>query len=151
MLTIKIFFTIVFCFVGKPIDNTPNRSPSSKWYVSYQVWPDKFYPQWFQGMIYFLTPRYADIMFQTALNTHYMHTDDVFIGIVVSKIPDLKPGIRNVNAISHYTDGGYDHQIRMKPYWRNSHAIFYHVPSSKLYMEWSLPDLQEKAVPWFQW
>ena len=72
----------------------PVRNPFDTWYISREVWPYDTYPLWLQGMVYLLSPSNTADLFQAALRTHYMHTDDVFIGILVNKT--AKPGQKSL-------------------------------------------------------
>ena len=101
--------------------------------MSREVWaPDK-YPLWFQGLVYFLTPQHTGELFNTALNTHYMHTDDVFLGIVVNKTKVFTSStLYTLNWISQAEVCLW----YLKTLWDSGNAIFFHVPNIKLYESW---------------
>lgn len=114
------------------------RDKTDKWYVSEEAWPHKYFPTWFQGLVYFLTPRHAGLLYSAALNTPYMHTDDAFIGILVNKTSIFASGIRPITNISMYQGESYEDSVRMLSEWRHSPIIFFHIPNTQLFMEWSL-------------
>ncbi|KAF6019590.1 hypothetical protein EB796_022116 [Bugula neritina] len=87
-------------YMGKLISTHVNRDNSSKWFVSYELWPYKRYPIWFQGLAYMMTPKLAAKLPSLALNTAYMFTDDVYVGVLVSKIKDVDLIIDNSIVLS---------------------------------------------------
>lgn len=140
-------------FAGKPLMAVPNRDKGSKWYISKKVWPLDVYPTWFQGLVYFLTPRTTAQLFQTALSTCYMHTDDVFIGIVVNKTRSA--GIETIidHSISKFANRRQDPYRTLRPTWDKGRSTFFHVPNRTMYYTWALEDMCEEKPPkpWFQW
>ena len=88
---------------------------------------------WFQGLVYFLSPQYTGQLFTTALNTHYMHTDDVFMGILVNKTKEFRTGtvwpIKRL-ALSK------EKLFNLVKVWEKGRAIFYHVPQTRLFYTW---------------
>ena len=130
---------IMFYFTGKGISSVPHRRKSSKWYVSREVWAPDLYPVWFQGLVYFLTPQHAGELFQTALDTHYMHTDDVFVGIIVDKTSSIAPFTNKLRYISEFA--ATTKQLTTK--WLSSPSKFYHVPDLGLYYIWAVENLEK--------
>ena len=126
-------------FTGKGISSVPHRNKSSKWYVSREVWAPDLYPVWFQGLVYFLTPQHAGELFQTALDTHYMHTDDVFVGIIVDKTSSIAPFTNKLRYISEFA--ATTKQLTTK--WLSSPSKFYHVPDLGLYYIWAVENLEK--------
>ncbi|XP_067930291.1 beta-1,3-galactosyltransferase 1-like [Watersipora subatra] len=140
-------------YAGKSIDSIPNRHKHSKWYVSKEVWPEDTYPTWFQGLVYFLSPQHTAELFETALHTHYMHTDDVFIGILVSKTESIRPYTTALSSFSEFALEGFDVVKKLKPKWNKGSSIFFHMPELKPYYLWALEDLRQAEtpdIPWFQ-
>ena len=106
------------------------RSGYPQWIVTREEWPHDTYPTWFQGLVYFLNPRTAGEMYQQALHIHYLHTDDVFIGIIVSGTHSFKTGVvMKQNDISAC--------VQVRKYWNEGVIPFIHVPNNKLYTEWT--------------
>jgi len=141
-------------FTGVPIsDSSPNRNPESKWFVSEDVWPHKEYPTWFQGLIYFLSPRHAIDLFRTALRTKYMHTDDVYMGILVNRTASMQGALIPDTELSYFTQDDKGIVEILKPYWisEDDERIFYHMPSIQFFTEWYYEELYRKTTPWFQW
>lgn len=66
-----------------------------------------------------------------------MHTDDVFMGITVSKVPIFKTGIIEENHMSAFTPEGYKKEKKLTNEWKKGNIVFFHVPSSQLYKEWT--------------
>ena len=68
----------------------PERDPQNvKSYLSREAWQYDRFPLWFRGMVYLISPMKTSDLFQAALRTSYMHTDDVFIGICINKTAEL--------------------------------------------------------------
>lgn len=88
-------------------------------------------------MVYIISPRNAAELFQAALRTHYMHTDDVFMGILVNKTAEPGQVTQMVPTMSAYADldkpSGEHILCRI---WRKGQVPFYHVPDSELYLTW---------------
>ena len=116
--------------------------------MSREVWaPDK-YPLWFQGLVYFLTPQHTGELFNTALNTHYMHTDDVFLGIVVNKTKVFTSStLYTLNWISEAEFCMW----YLKTLWDSGNAIFFHVPNIKLYENWNAEETQQNRLAGSIW
>ena len=129
-----------------------NRNPDSKWYVSREVYPNDTYPVWFQGLVYFLTPSTTAELFKQSLQTRYMHTDDVFIGIVVHKVPSIQKGIikkNNLSAITNQNDAiGLEKHLGAA--WLRGNVPFFHIPDRKVFTSWAMDDLRLKPKHWFR-
>ena len=101
---------------------------------------------WFQGLVYFLSPQYTGQLFTTALNTHYMHTDDVFIGILVNKTKDFSTGeVLPLKGLSRSAVITHD----LQGSWKGASTIFYHVPDIELFYRWYSQDIPKKVC--LQW
>ena len=121
-------------FAGKTIAfSQPVRDKSSKWYISREVWAHDFYPLWFQGLVYFLTPRHTGLLFNASLHTHYMHTDDVFVGIIVHRTPEVQPFAKSIKFLSEFAMEGFDINKTLRPKWNTGLSKIYHIPILKLY------------------
>ena len=150
--TTFLFFWYLLCFIvvflGRAIpESEPVRNKTgkwAKWYVSREVWALDKYPLWFQGLVYFLTPQHTGELFNTALNTHYMHTDDVFLGIVVNKTKVFTT--KHLWSIEAFSEAESDMKY-LRTLWEDRKAIFYHVPDVKLYHSWYLEGLHEAYIP----
>ena len=138
-------------FAGKEIDSVPNRNKSSKWYTSREVYPYNKYPLWFQGLVYFLSPQHTGQLFETALDTHYMHTDDVFMGIIVNKTKSVQPYGRSLQFLSEFAIEGFDLVKTLQPLWEDGKSKLFHVPNIKVYYTWSLKDLDQSSRPPISW
>ena len=132
------------CFLtGKAVANpNPHRNKKSKWYISADVWPYDTYPLWFQGMVYMLSPHYTADLYQAALRTHYMFTDDVFMGICVNKTAAPTQKSIPLKKFSSFRYG----KTKNKEYqqdWDEKMVTFFHFPENKLYMEFFYSDINE--------
>ena len=120
---------------GRPVRN--KRGPYAQWYISREVWAPDEYPMWFQGLVYFLSPQNTGQLFTTALNTHYMHTDDVFMGILVNKTREFSTGellpLQGLSISETVT-------THIQGAWTSASYIFYHVPEIELFHTWYLQD-----------
>ena len=127
---------VVHIVLGRWMDSVPNRKNNSKWYIPYSVYPRKYYPKWYQGLIYFLSPSLAADLFFIAQHTPYMFIDDVFMGIVVDKLAaEQYVNLVTVNQLSRFK------RSIMKPsawveVWKKDSAPFYHVPNVTQYLPW---------------
>lgn len=116
-----------------------NRNNESKWYVSYDVYPHKLYPVWMQGLVYILTPHLASKLYPIALDTKYMFTDDVYMGVLVSQVKGADVLVQNV--IGAHTEGKI---ANWEGAFRQEGRIFYHVPSFEHFYKWF--NLERKYV-----
>ena len=119
-----------------------------------EVWAPDEYPLWFQGLVYFLTPQHTGELFNTALDLHYMHTDDVFVGILVNKTNSIRPGATILKDLSVFAPLGFKIEETLRPEWNKRSIPFFHLPDIGIYYTWALEDLEEvnmPEVPWFQW
>lgn len=130
-------FSIILLIVGKYLGNIPKRNPRSKWFISWEAWPEKLLPMWFQGLVYFMSPRHTGLVYEAALTTHYIQTDDVFMGISVSKVPDFNSGVIIDDKISAQNGDSYKKVLVLRNGWINSSVLFFHVPIDSLFMKWS--------------
>ena len=106
-----------------------------------EVWPYGSYPLWLQGMVYFLSPGYTAELFQAALRTKYMFTDDVFIGICVNKtaLPGQETIVVNDISSFHVVNSqniGSKQAAQLQEDWDEARITFFHLPDKQLY--WSL-------------
>ena len=131
---------IILCYfsAGKIQWNPrPSRRKNGKWYISAEVWPYKDYPLWFQGMVYMLSPNYTADLFQAALRTHYLFTDDVFIGICVNKTAAPTQKSIALKNISSYHTG------QTKKDWDEAIIPFFHFSDKKTYMNFFYLEFNE--------
>lgn len=115
------------------------RDKSAQWYVSHEQWPDDTYPIWYQGLVYILTTPLTKQISSLAAEQPYLFLDDVFIGVVVSKVPDVKYlTIQDISAVSNYYNSEKDllTGLYSRFYSDRDLAIFYHVPCATLFTEW---------------
>lgn len=122
--------------VGRLLTRLVNRDNTSKWYVSWELWPEELYPVWFQGLVYVLTPNLAAKLYPIALTTRYMFTDDVYVGVLVSQVPEAKVIINNDLGV--HADHN-DYKV-LEPVFVNGSHIFSHVPDKELYYKWYYRD-----------
>lgn len=95
-------------------------------------------------MVYLLSPSNTALLFQAALRTGYMHTDDVFIGICVNKtaVPGQKTQV--VNYISEYADPDEGELLRRS--WEKVIVPFFHMPDTKVYLNWCYEELSHASL-----
>lgn len=125
-------------FAGRLLTTQVNRNNKSKWYVSYDLWPHKHYPVWFQGLAYLMTPSLAAQLPAIALDTKYMFTDDVYVGILVSQVKS--PHVIINNMFGTHTEQTLNKFLGS---FRSEGRIFYHVPSIKYFITWYHLDSSE--------
>jgi hypothetical protein len=74
-------------YLGYYIDDSqPDRHNTSKYYVSYEVYPHKYYPPYFPGGAYFISMHIAQKFVKVFPFVRHMAIDDVFLGIVAHKL-----------------------------------------------------------------
>lgn len=112
------------------------RDPSNPWYISREQWPDDEYPAWFQGLAYMISGQLALRLPAIALDTPYLFVDDVYVGILISKVPDVT--IHRHQELSSHVAYGSKLSLYDGLYHKFYHAetVFYHVPNVSLYSEW---------------
>ena len=140
-----IVITLCYFSAGKIQWNPrPNRDKKGKWYVSADMWPYKDYPLWFQGMVYMLSPNYTSDLYQAVLRTHYVFTDDVFIGICVNKTAAqtqnsiaLTKISSSLNKLSPVNQTEQD--------WDEAIIPFFHLPDPHEYLDFFYTDFNELA------
>ncbi|XP_067930799.1 lactosylceramide 1,3-N-acetyl-beta-D-glucosaminyltransferase-like [Watersipora subatra] len=141
-------------YAGKDIDRVPFIKESKKWYRYSKRWAKDEFPMCFQGLVYFLTPQHTGELFETALHTPYMYTDDVFLGILVDKTESDQFYVENLYDLFEYAFKGFSLRRTLKPKWDHGFLNFIQMPDIRLYYHWSLKDLKLANLPqmnWFQW
>ncbi|XP_067951192.1 beta-1,3-galactosyltransferase 1-like [Watersipora subatra] len=123
-------------YLGRLLSREVNRRAESKWGVSWELWPHKLYPVWFQGLAYLITPQLAAKLPSIALDVKYMFTDDVYVGVLVSQVD-------GVNVITDEMFGAHTEGPLSKFFhqFRKGKRIFYHVPSIKYFISWYYADI----------
>ena len=69
-----------------------------------------------------------------------MHTDDVFMGIIVNRTKSLASCGTSLEYLSEFA-GGTDLLKALQPKWNRGKSKFFHVPNITIYYTWSLNDL----------
>lgn len=75
-------------------------------------------------------------MFKAALNTRYMHTDDVYIGILIEQLETVAINAKSESSLSIAAPN----EIllpNLALYWHTSSIVFYHVPHTGIYAYWA--------------
>lgn len=57
----------------------PSKRPSHKWYMPINIFPNKTYPPHLCGNGYLMSMDVVYQLYQTALNTSYMHLEDIYL------------------------------------------------------------------------
>ncbi|XP_076822586.1 UDP-GlcNAc:betaGal beta-1,3-N-acetylglucosaminyltransferase 7-like [Clavelina lepadiformis] len=74
-------------FVGSVLNGSPRiLIPSWKYYVSYNLYPDKFYPPYVSGGGFVMSTPLAVKLFQASLFRRIIPIDDAFLGILLKMI-----------------------------------------------------------------
>ncbi|KAG1713911.1 Lactosylceramide 1,3-N-acetyl-beta-D-glucosaminyltransferase [Nymphon striatum] len=77
---------------GYTLENkTPFRSPLSKWYASYQSYPDNVYPKFAMGAGYIMSSDVVSKLHQCTINEPLFHLDDVFVTGICAKRSGVTP------------------------------------------------------------
>ena len=99
-----------------------DRDPQNvKSYLSREAWPYDSFFLWFQGVVYLISPMKTSDLFQAALRTSYMHTDDVFMRICIGKTAELGQKSIELNISSYAApDAGES----LQRYWCRAKTLF---------------------------
>ena len=73
-------------FRGSVLNGSPRiLDPSWKYYVSYNLYPEKYYPPYVSGGGFIMSSSVAVRLFQTTLKTRIIPIDDAFLGILLKQ------------------------------------------------------------------
>ena len=73
-------------FICRFQPSSPIRDTESKWYVTWEDWPQEDYPPVCNGFIYIMSPDVSALLYKTSLTTRYFYFEDVYItGSLVQK------------------------------------------------------------------
>lgn len=67
-------------------DFSPNRNKNSKWYMSPELYSGKRYPTFCSGTGYVFSGDLAREIYMTSRTVHFLHLEDVFVGICLAKL-----------------------------------------------------------------
>lgn len=81
--------------------------------------------------MYILTPHLAAKLYPIALDTKYMFTDDVYMGVLVSQVKEAHVIVENM--IGAHTEGELSNWGTA---FRIEGRMFYHVPNLTLFYKW---------------
>ncbi|XP_078481465.1 N-acetyllactosaminide beta-1,3-N-acetylglucosaminyltransferase 2-like [Ciona intestinalis] len=93
-------------FVGSVLNGSPRiLNPASKYYVSYNLFPERLYPAYVSGGGFVMSGAMAIRLFQASLQSRIIPIDDAFMGILVKKIGEYPQddrgykswGMRNID------------------------------------------------------
>lgn len=111
-------------------EQSPHRSKSSKWYVSFQNYPHKNFPPICSGTAYVISFSFLEGLMAVSQNLPFFHLEDVFVGMAAKSLgvrPVSIKGFNNMRAAftpcsyrnevmtSHYLD-----PFVLRRYWKMS-------------------------------
>ncbi|KAL3864848.1 hypothetical protein ACJMK2_006498 [Sinanodonta woodiana] len=64
----------------------PIRNPASKWYASFQSYPNESYPGYCSGTGYVTSINVARAVFEISKHVPFFHLEDVYVAICISKL-----------------------------------------------------------------
>ncbi|XP_067681600.1 beta-1,3-galactosyltransferase 5-like [Haliotis asinina] len=64
----------------------PIRNPDSKWYASFQSYPEAHFPPFCAGPGYVISPKTAAKILEVSRNVPYFHLEDVYVGMCIQKL-----------------------------------------------------------------
>uniref|UniRef100_UPI00358EDDD0 beta-1,3-galactosyltransferase 2-like n=1 Tax=Myxine glutinosa TaxID=7769 RepID=UPI00358EDDD0 len=67
-------------------DYSPNRNPSSKWYMSRALYPGDRYPTFCSGTGYIFSGDLSRPLYQASLTIRILHLEDVYVGLCLAKL-----------------------------------------------------------------
>uniref|UniRef100_A0A8C4WUR1 Hexosyltransferase n=1 Tax=Eptatretus burgeri TaxID=7764 RepID=A0A8C4WUR1_EPTBU len=65
---------------------SPNRNPSSKWYMSRALYPGDRYPTFCSGTGYIFSGDLSRLLYQASLAIRMLHLEDVYMGLCLAKL-----------------------------------------------------------------
>lgn len=106
----------------------PNRQRDSKWYISYKMYPKKYFPGFCSGTGYVTSIRVAKKLFDVSKNVPLLPLEDVYIGLCLRALRMSVTTIKGFNfekvplgCIYHSNDLITSHQLdpsNLKTVWR---------------------------------
>lgn len=94
-------------------------------------------------MCYFLSPKSSHILYQTALRTPYLFTDDVFMGVLIKNISTTEHRIKLIaySKLTRYADMSKEYATqKLKKEWERGVGVLFHLPITKSFWEWYKAD-----------
>ena len=128
------------CSVGlKAVGSSPKRDKTDKWHIPESVYPYKEYPPRYHSFLHFVTTKPAKQMYYFAESTPYMFTDDVFVGVLASRIPGSTKldSLKNHSELVHLFKGKLDEKLTIQVFKTTEEKVFFHVLPSSFFSMWS--------------
>jgi len=86
----------IICFYSYQSRDKPSRDPSSKWFISKDLYPHPYWPPHCRGGLYVIPVAMTSQLYEVSRRTTFLHLDDVWItGLMRRK---LGLGDRNIVA-----------------------------------------------------
>ncbi|CAH1789161.1 unnamed protein product [Owenia fusiformis] len=105
----------------------PVRKKTSKWYVSMQQYPFKYFPEFCSGTGYVTTMQVVKDIVKISPNTPYFHLEDVYIGLCMKA---LKYKLRSVKGFNRY-------KMKFSACEYQKLITSHHIPQSDIEKAWS--------------
>lgn len=106
----------------------PNRQRGSKWYISYKMYPRKYFPAFCSGTGYVTSIRVAKKLYEVSKNVPFLPLEDVYIGLCLHALRMSVTTIKGftfekvpLGCIYHSKDLITSHQLdpsNLKTVWR---------------------------------
>lgn len=108
----------------------PNRNKNSKWYMPPELYPSEIYPTFCSGTGYVLSGDVARKIYKVSLSIHYLHLEDVYVGICLAKLRIEPTPPPNEFLFNHwrvsYSSCKYSHLITSHGFHPNELLKYWH-------------------------
>ena len=64
----------------------PDRNPKSKWYISYEMYPEKFIPEFCSGTAYLTSMNVARNIYKISSDIPYVNLEDIYISLCAREL-----------------------------------------------------------------
>lgn len=98
-------------------EQSPHRSKSSKWYVSFQSYPHKNFPPVCSGTAYVISSGFLEGLMTVSQNLPFFHLEDVFVGMAAKSLGVRPVSIRGFsNMRAAFTPCSYRNEVMTSHY-----------------------------------
>jgi len=133
----------IICLYSYQARDIPARDPSSKWYISFDVWPEETWPPYCRGGLYTIQIDMLKELVAIAQTMSYLHLDDVWItGLMRQKLmkgdSNIIPGPYSVRTDGEFMKPLVKDDVIMNHMWGNIRGMPVDVPQAlhTMWLSW---------------
>ncbi|XP_036610178.1 beta-1,3-galactosyltransferase 2-like [Trichosurus vulpecula] len=117
-------------FTGFPMRKaTPIRSSRSKWYMPFDMYPGKFYPDFCSGTGYVFSGSLATMIYQVSFSIKVLHLEDVYVGLCLQKIGVKVSSPPRISLFNPF-------KVKFNPCTYNKLITSHYISSNELLIFW---------------